>query len=97
MPHAEVTASDWIEMAAEERQLADAPGCTDERRELSRRDEQPNLGNRGYLSGQMHPTTSILVTSGAKQQTMGEGPDVDPASLGHSTSGTEPALGSVSS
>jgi hypothetical protein len=34
MPHAEVTASDWIEMAAEARRLADAPGCTAERREM---------------------------------------------------------------
>jgi hypothetical protein len=33
MPHAEVTASDWIEMAAEARRLADAPGCTAECRE----------------------------------------------------------------
>jgi hypothetical protein len=37
MHHAEATASDWLDLAAEERHLADAPGITAERRELSRR------------------------------------------------------------
>lgn len=37
MPHAEATADDWLELAAEERQLADDPRCTAECREYHER------------------------------------------------------------